>query len=225
MDTGPNNSSGRVKRVRSRSKSFAPSMELARRRIMRLSATPKRRHPTLSCICPSARRPHRGEILSPSDPPRTPIRVVPEVHILLRADRVRVHATSDSHESGERCYSYLTITAGIDSPNRTLASSLTQDCEDSEQYILADPQPRSHEVLDGSTRGLPVQDLPPMCLQYDRCRPARLDPAHPRTIDGYTIVHQVWDLQCFSQGDGIRFSSAHRGSSAEGFRSRPISPS
>src|SRR5213596_3511724 len=149
---------------------------------------------------------------------------MPEVQILLAADRMRVHATSDLHESGERGYSYLTITADIDSPNRTLASSFTQDCEDSEQYILADPQPRSHEVLDGSTRGLPVQDLPPMCLQYDRCRPARLDPAHPRKIDGYPIVHQDWGLQCFSQGDGIRFSSAHRGSSAEGFRSRPISP-
>src|SRR5205823_7433588 len=96
--------------------------------------------------------------------------------------------------------------------------------EDSEQYILADPQPRSHEVLDGSTRGLPIQDLPPMGLQYDRRRPARLDPAHPRKIDGYAIVHEDWGPQCFSQGDGIRFSSAHRGSSAEGFRSRPISP-
>ena len=149
---------------------------------------------------------------------------MPEVQIPVAADRMRVHATSDLHESGERCYSYLTITADIDSPNRTLASSFTQDCEDPEQYILADPQPRSHEVLDGSTRGLPIQDLPPMGLQYDRCRPARLDPAHPRKIDGYAIVHEDWGPQCFSQGDGIRFSSAHRGSSAEGFRSRPISP-
>src|SRR5213080_2404748 len=146
---------------------------------------------------------------------------MPEVQIPVAADRMRVHATSDLHESGERCYSYLTITADIDSPNRTLASSFTQDCEDPEQYILADPQPRSHEVLDGSTRGLPIQDLPPMGLQYDRCRPARLDPAHPRKIDGYAIVHEDWGPQCFSQGDGIRFSSAHRGSSAEGFRSRP----
>src|SRR5947199_10329809 len=110
---------------------------------------------------------------------------MPEVQIPVAADRMRVHATSDLHESGERCYSYLTITADIDSPNRTLASSFTQDCADPKPYILADPQPRSHEVLDGSTRDLPIQELPPMGLQCTRCRPARLDPAHPAQADSH----------------------------------------
>src|SRR5947207_14470974 len=107
---------------------------------------------------------------------------MPEVQILLAADRMRVHATSDLHESGERGYSYLTITADIDSPNRTLASSFTQDCGGSEQYILADPQPRSHELLDDSTRRLPSQHLPPMGLQHNGLRPPARDPALPATM-------------------------------------------
>src|SRR5438876_37778 len=98
------------------------------------------------------------------------------------------------------------------------ASPFSEDRQDPEEYVLANPQSRFDEVLHRSPRGHSVQDSASVGLQHDRRRPARLDSAHPCEIDRHPVVHEDCRLQRLGERDGIRFPSANGSGSAEGFR-------